>query len=110
VDEGADTPPGNPGDAVDCFLVMIDAVFPSRLQRVKTRKSKAKWTTVWLVRVVMVAVLRKSTHMRPLIVPIRTRTIPVLPVHPWSTPVSSRFEQSDIRAGFGLTHALTRNR
>ena len=48
--------------------------------------------------------------MWPLIVPTRSGTIPVLPVHPWSAPVSSRFEQSDMHAGFGLTHPLTRIR
>ena len=33
VDEGADTALGDPGDAVDRFLVVVDAVFSSRLQR-----------------------------------------------------------------------------
>jgi hypothetical protein len=41
VDEGADPSPGKPGNAIDQFLVIIDAVFSGWLRPVET--GQAEW-------------------------------------------------------------------
>ena len=75
VDERSDAAPREPGEALDRFLVMVDAVAPGGL-----RPIEEKQTTVRVVRLTMISLRKRFALSGPF--PSEPERQPKLPVHP----------------------------
>jgi hypothetical protein len=86
MNERSDAVPGKPGNSFDGLFVMAEAVVPGRgLSMPSSRNAVLKRTTVCVVRLSMVAGLRRATEgARCPMMSIRTRILSNTPVHRWS--------------------------
>jgi hypothetical protein len=82
VDERSDATPREPAEALDRFLVMVDAVAPSGLQPIDVGQSEVeeKQTTVRVVRLTMIRLRKRSALSASF--PSEPEGQPKLPLHP----------------------------
>src|SRR6185312_6858204 len=85
MDEGTDTSPGKPGDTLDQFLVLIDAIVSSRLRLVEAGQQEGRGKPGnGLGSACCHGYVSAEARECVCRTPIRTGTLPKLPVHPWS--------------------------